>query len=156
MLAILALLLLAQCGGDDDGGSDGAAVDSPCDLADAALVQEVFGGTVASGIEGPARDCEFAITGGLVPDLQVFDAGEASIFDSVRSGYEDNRGGTIDVAGIGDEAFYPGDTGPILLVVKAGGQNFVVSAGEPFTEPPAGTDELVAELARRIAERLTS
>jgi len=151
--ALGAILLVSACGGGDDGGGSGA-VDSPCDLADAALVQEVFGGTVADGVEGVARNCEYLIEGGPVDDVNVYEFGAASSWDGLRSGYEDNRGGTTDVAGIGERAFYPGDVGPLSIIASAGGQNFSVNAYDAFTEAPSGTEELVAELARRIAARL--
>src|SRR3970040_559931 len=60
------LLVITACGG---GGSD---IASPCDLADAALVQSIFGGTIADGVEGVARNCEFTIEGGLVEAVNVY------------------------------------------------------------------------------------
>lgn len=158
--ALLALVVLAcgnGSGGEGDssnGNEDSATVESPCELADATMVQEVFGGTVAAGVEGPGRDCKFEISNGPVDDVQVFEFGPASQFDGVRSGYEDNRGGTTDVGGVGDEAFYPGDVGPVTLVVRAGGQVFAVSASDAFAEEPPGTDQMVADLARAIAAQI--
>ncbi|HEX9854139.1 MAG TPA: hypothetical protein VGC47_02390 [Acidimicrobiia bacterium] len=151
MATLLLGTALAACGGGDGGGAD---IDSPCDLADAAMVQEAFGGTVAAGVEGGARNCEFEISGGPVESLSVFHFGEASSFDGVRSGFEDNRGGTTDVAGIGDEAFYPNDRGPIEIVASADGEIFAVSVFVFFSDPPAGTDGMVADLSRAIVSRL--
>lgn len=158
-LIILALFVMVACGdGSGEDGSNGnggsSSVDSPCELADAAMVQEVFGGTVAEGVEGPGRDCNFQISNGPVDNVQVFEFGPAEQFEGVRSGYEDNRGGTTDVTGVGDEAFYPGDVGPVTLVVKAGSQVFAVDANDAFAEEPPGTDQMVADLARAIAARL--
>lgn len=156
-LVMAGMLVVAACGGEDggsSGGGSGSGVDSPCDLADAALVQEVFGGTVAPGEAGVARNCTFMIDGGAVARVNVYEFGVASQFSGVRSGYEDNRGGTVDVAGIGDEAFYPVDTGPLSIIATAGGQNFEVNAFDSFAEAPAGTDALVEDLAKRIAARL--
>lgn len=109
---------------------------------------------MSEGVEGPARDCDFQISNGPVDNVQVFEFGPAAQFDGVRSGYEDNRGGTTDVTGVGDEAFYPGDVGPVTLVVKAAGQVFAVDANDAFAEEPAGTDQMVADLARAIAAKL--
>jgi hypothetical protein len=155
-LVVAGLVIVAGCGGGDggSGGGAGTGVESPCELADAALVQDVFGGTVAPGEEGVARNCEFVIEGGSVPKVNIYEFGPAAQFDGVRSGYEDNRGGTVDVAGIGDEAFYPKDTGPLSIIATAGGQNFSVNAFDAFEEAPRGTDALVEELAKRIAARL--
>lgn len=144
---VLASLGLVACGG-------ASAVESPCELADAAMVQAVFGGTVSPGVEGGARDCEFSIVGGVVESLSVFEFGDSSTWDGVRSGYDDNRGGTSDVAGVGDEAFFPNDVGPLTLIVKAGPQNFAVDAADAFKELPPQTSDLVEELAKDIAARI--
>lgn len=153
---VLLVLLIASCGDGAGAGGDAATVESPCELADATMVEQAFGGTSSSGVEGPGRDCQFEISGGPVAKVQVFEFGPAAQFEGVRSGYEDNRGGTFDVAGIGEEAFYPGDVGPLTLVVKASGQVFSVSASDAFAEEPPGTEDMVADLARAIATRLGS
>lgn len=150
-LLMAALLIATACGGG------GANIDSPCDLADAALVQTYFEGTVADGAEGIARNCEFAIEGGLVDDVDVFDFGTDDRWDGTRSGFEDNRGGTTDVSGIGDEAFYPNDSGPTSLVVRAGGRIFEIDGGlGAFAqeEPSQQLIEAVANLAAAIADDL--
>jgi hypothetical protein len=138
----------AACGGG------GGGVDSPCDLADAAMVQEAFGGNVADGVEGEARNCDFEIAGGLVPSVNVYHFGDASGFEGTRSGFEDNRGGTTDVPGIGDEAFHPNDTGPGELVVSAGGVIFEVQVFALFGELAPGSEDAVAELATAMAADL--
>jgi len=147
--AVVAAASAAACGGGGGGG-----VDSPCDLADAAMVQEAFGGNVADGVEGEARNCDFEIAGGLVPSVNVYHFGDASGFEGTRSGFEDNLGGTTDVPGIGDEAFYSNDSGPTALVVSAGGVIFEVQVFALFVDLPAGSEEAVAALARAIATNL--
>lgn len=157
LVVVIAVIALA-CGNGEasSGGADvSGTVDSACELADAAMVQQVFGGTVSQGVEGPGRDCNFQITNGPVDNVQVFEFGPAAQFDGVRSGYEDNRGGTTDVAGVGEEAFFPGDVGPVTVVVKASGQVFAVDASDAFAEEPPGTDQMVADLARAIAANLS-
>lgn len=138
---------------DTEGGLD-VPVDDACLLADAEMVQEAFGGTVAPGYEGAGYACVFEISGGPVEDVRVREAGPASSFDGVRSGYHDNFEGSTDVPGIGDEAFYPNLIGPLTLVVSAAGQNFTVDAHDSFSEAPPGTEEMVADLARAIVARL--
>lgn len=138
---------------DTEGGLD-IPVDDACQLADAEMVQEVFGGTVAPGYEGPGYACVFEISGGPVEDVRVGEAGPASSFDGVRSGWHDNFEGTTDVPGIGDEAFYPNLIGPLTLIVSAAGQNFTIDADDAFSEAPPGIEEMVADLARAIVARL--
>jgi hypothetical protein len=145
--AVVVAASAAACGGG------GGGVDSPCDLADAAMVQEAFGGNVADGVEGEARNCDFEIAGGLVPSVNVYHFGDASGFEGTRSGFEDNRGGTTDVPGIGDEAFQP-NTGPGELVVSAGGVIFEVQVFALFGELAPGSEEAVADLARAIVSNL--
>jgi hypothetical protein len=153
MSILLLLVTVAACGG---GGSD---IASPCDLADAALVQSFFGGTVTDGVEGVARNCEFTIEGGLVEDVNVYYFGSDDGWDGTRSGFENNVGGTTDVPGIGDEAFYPNDNGPTSLVARAGGQIFEVAGGLSIfdtNEPSEDLIQAVADLAGAIADDLNN
>lgn len=142
--------MVAACGGDSGGGGN---ISSPCDLADAAMVQSVFGGTSVEGSEGEARNCSFSIEGVPVSSVSVFWFGAASGWEGTRDGYADNRGGVTDMSGIGDAAFHPNDSGPIEVVAQAGGEIFAVSVYS-FVEPPPGTPALVSELAQAIADNL--
>jgi hypothetical protein len=103
-LAALALVSAAAC-------DDGNETSSPCDLADAEMVGRFFAGTVAEGVEGDFFNCDFEIEDGPVHSVTVFDYGEANDWSSVRRGLVDNRGGVTDVDDLGNEAFYPNDTG---------------------------------------------
>lgn len=151
LLSLTIVLIAAACGGDSGGGGD---VSSPCDLADGALVQSVFGGTVAEGTEGVARNCSFEIEGGPVESIDVFWFGPASGWDGTREGFVNNRGGVTDISGIGDEAFYPNDAGPDEIVAHAGGETFAITVFNGFTELPAGTSDMVSDLAKAIADNL--
>lgn len=148
----LSIALIAAARDGETGG--GGNVSSPCGLADAAMVQPAFGGTVAEGSEGEARNCSFSIEGGTVSSVSIFSFGAASGWDGIREGYVDNRGGVTDVSGIGDEAFHPNDSGPIEVVVQAGGEIFAISVFNAFIEPPPETPDLVLELAQAIADDL--
>ena len=141
--------MVAACGGDAGGGG---GVSSPCDLADAALVESVFGGTVAEGSEGEARNCSFSIEGGPVSSVSVFSFGAASGWEGTREGYVANRGGVTDISGIGDGAFHPNDSGPIEVVAHAGGEIFAISVFYAFIEPSPAIPALVSELAQAIAD----
>jgi len=143
----LALACLAGCGGGDE-------ISSPCDLADAEMVGSVFGGTVAEGVEGEYFNCDFEIEGGPVLSVTVFDYGNVEGWDSTRQGFVDNRGGVTDVEGLGDEAFFPNDTGARELVVQSGGQIFSVTVFSGLDEPTAEAIEGIADLSKSIAERL--
>jgi hypothetical protein len=151
LLSLSVVLVAAACGNSGGGGGD---VSSPCDLADAALVESVFGGTVAEGTEGVARNCSFEIEGGPVSSIDVFWFGPASGWDGTRDGYVDNRGGVTDLSGIGDAAFHPNDAGPDEIVVHAGGEVFAITVFNGFTELPAGTSDQVSDLAKAIADNL--
>ena len=59
--------------------------------------------------------------------VDVFWFGLASSWDGTRDGFVENRGGATDVSGIGDEAFYPNDSGPIEVVAHAGGEIFAIT-----------------------------
>ncbi|MDH3844365.1 MAG: hypothetical protein OES69_10535, partial [Myxococcales bacterium] len=122
---------------------------------DAATVTSIFEGTASEGVPDIARNCRFEITDGEADSVSVFYFGADSSWDGVRQGFEDNRGGTTDVPGIGDEAFYPNDAGPSSLIVRANGIIFEVSAFIGLTFPPtlpsAALEAAVADLARTIA-----
>lgn len=152
------------CGGDGGPGGSGASggsgngltdAERACQLTDAATVTEVFEGTASDGAPGAARNCRFEITGGEAESVSVFFFGADSSWDGLRQGFEDNRGGTTDVSGIGDEAFYPNDVGPSSLVVRANGIAFQVSPllgiTFPASLPSAALEADVADLARTIA-----
>jgi len=147
---------LAACGGGGDGAS-GGDIGSPCDLVDASEVESVFGPTVSDGVEGEARNCSFGHDPGPVTSIDVYYFGGADGWDGTRSGFEDNRGGTTDLAGIGDEAFHPNDTGPQELVVRAGGEIFAITVFTSlFEDPDPAVAVAVAELATLIAADLGS
>jgi hypothetical protein len=141
LAASVPLVLLGACGGNDSGdeakGSAAAqssaepasAPTEPCDVTEPAVVQKAFGGTVADEKPGPARDCEYAITGGAADTVHVFYYGTAAEFDGIKSGYAANRGTLSDIAGVGDHAFSPGDVGANEIVALKGDTVFAVSVG---------------------------
>lgn len=151
-ILVAAVAILIACGGSDGGGG----ISSPCDLADAELVGSAFAGTVAEGVEGEFRNCDFEIEGGPVLSVTVFDYGNSDGWDSTREGYVDNRGGVTDVDALGDGAFFPNDTGARELVVQAGGQIFSVTVFSGFEEPTAEVINGVADLSNAIAQDLGS
>ena len=59
-----------------------------------------------------------------------------------------------DVEGLGDEAFFPNDTGARELVVQSGGHIFSVSVFSGLDEPTAEAIKGIADLSKSIAERL--
>jgi hypothetical protein len=146
----LLLLLVTACG----GGS--AEISSPCDLADADMVQTALGGTVSEGVEGDLLNCDFDIEGGPVLGVSVYDYDTAGSWDGTRQGFVDNRGGVTDVDDLGDAAFYPNDVGPQELVVQAGGRIFSVSIFTGLEEPSTGALNGLADLADAIATNLAS
>ena len=126
-----------------------------CGFVDADMVTAAFEGTASEGVPQDDASCEFELTdGGVVREVDVFFFGDDSGWESVRGGFEDFRGGTTDVAGVGDEAFYPNDSGPTNLVFRARGFIFEVVArielGPSDMLPPTVAED-VAELARAIA-----
>jgi hypothetical protein len=145
----LVIASLAACG--DDG-----EISSPCDLADAEMVGSSFAGTVSEGVEGDIFNCDFEIEGGPVFSVTVFDYGDADEWDSTRQGFVDNRSGVTDIDGLGDQAFYPNDSGPRELVVRAGGRIFSVTVFSGLDDPTVEAIEGIADLSAAIAERLGS
>lgn len=152
--------------GCGDGGNDGTGAtggtgsgltdaERACQLTDAATVTSIFEGTASEGVPGPARNCRFEITGGEATSVSVFYFGPDSGWEGTRQGFDDNLGGTTDVPGIGDEAFFANDSGPSSLVVRANGIIFEVSPLIPITIPPSvpstALEAAVADLARTIA-----
>lgn len=132
--------------------STGASVvdgDDPCGLVSAETVAEVFGGTSAAGAPGPARNCSFTIEAGVAPSVEVFYYGSASDWEGVKAGYEENRGGVTEVAGVGDEAYNPGDVGPYELVVRSGDAIFAVAVQSGGGGPEV--EEAIVVLAGEIA-----
>jgi hypothetical protein len=150
-LLVVLVAALVACGGEGGGGGE---ISSPCGLADAEMVQSAFGGTVAQGVEGEARNCDFVMEEGPVFAVDVFYYGSADAWESTRQGYEENRGGVTDVEGIGDAAFFPGDVGASELVVQSGGEIFSVTVFSGFEEPTVEVINGVADLSRAIADNL--
>ncbi|HEX6145242.1 MAG TPA: hypothetical protein VF083_00600 [Acidimicrobiia bacterium] len=129
--------------------SSGTAADDPCALATPEEVASAFAATSASGEEGIARNCSFTIVGGVAPSVEVFHYGSSSQWDGVKSGYEDNRGGVTDVAGIGDEAYHPNDVGPYEIVVRSGDVIFAVAVQTGTGGPEV--EAAILDLAGAIA-----
>jgi hypothetical protein len=154
MFGIATVLLFVSCGGsgsttssesDDDGatvpatestsstaGSATSTVgetvaEDPCALVTPEEVASAFAASSATGEAGIARNCSFTIVDGVASSVEVFHYGSSSQWDGVKSGYEDNRGGVTDVAGIGDEAYQPNDVGPYEIVVRSGDVIFAVA-----------------------------
>ena len=118
------------------------------------MVTAAFEGTASEGVPDIARNCRFELTGGEVDSVSVFYFGDDSRWEGTRQGFEDNTGGTTDVPGLGEEAFYPNNVGPYSLVVRANGIIFEVSASVAFlTTPSAGLAADVEELAGAIVGR---
>lgn len=155
--------VVALPGGGGGGGGGGLTRgEQACQIVSAATVTAAFEGTASAGVPGDDAACSFELTdGGVVESVDVFFFGNESGWAGTRSGFDEFRGGTTDVAGVGDEAFYANDRGPIGLVVRAGGIIFQVLARVPFDPfeqiPPdveATIAEDVAELARAIVTDL--
>lgn len=145
-VSLVTMLVAASCGGDGVATGD----EDPCSLVDATTVAESFGGESASGMAGNARNCSFTITNGIVPNVDVFHYGASSAWESTREGFEDNRGGTTDVSGVGDEAFHPNDRGPTEIVVRSGDIIFSVSV---FLLKGPEVEAAILDLAGEIADR---
>ena len=138
------------------GVGDGTAGTDPCNLATPEMVAAAFDGSSSPGVPGTARNCTFAVTGGSVPNVDVFYVdvfyyGTAAEWDGIRDGFESKRGGTTDVPGIGSGAFHPNDAGPTELVIMAGDTVYSVSAGSGASNE---VNADVAELATAIAGTL--
>lgn len=174
LIAVLVTCLLVACGGDaepeddvagqaqsapaedapptqdDEPDEDTSAADvTACSLATPDMVNAAFGGTAAEGVEGAARACTFAITGGSAASVTVFHYGGSSDWDGVQETYEDNRSGTIDVAGVGEEAFNPADVGVYELVARSGDVVFGVAvlSGPDSPGIPGGIVDLATAIA---------
>lgn len=158
-LLIVALLQGGACSGDPDDGRD---VDGDegrrdpsrraCDLVDAEMVMATFEGTADDGAPGIARNCEFLITGGQVETVSVYYFGVAEDWDGIREGYDENRGGTTDVEGIGNAAFYPNDRGRVELVVRTDDIVFALWVFVYPADTPPGVPEDVVALAQAIVD----
>ncbi len=133
---------------DEPAGEPAADAGAVCSLATADMVAAAFGGSAANGVEG-VRSCSFEITGGSASSVSVFLYGAASDWDEIRRVYEDNRGGTTDVTGVGDEAFNPNDVGEYDLVVLSGDVAFGVGVVTGPDSPDIPGD--MVELAQAIA-----
>jgi len=179
MLGFAAVLLIVSCGGTDSTtttGSDvadttvpeteaedatstttdaattttaGASADDPCALVTPEEVAAVFAAASASGEAGIARNCLFTLVDGLASDVVVFHYGSSSGWGGIKGGYEDNRGGVTDVAGIGEGAYHPNDVGPYEIVVRSGDVVFAVAvqSGRGGPEVEAAILELVGVIA---------
>jgi len=178
MLGLAAALLVVSCGGTDsttttvsdaaettvpEAAADptstttdpattttrGASADDPCALVTPEEVAAVFAAASASGEAGVARNCSFTLVDGLAPSVEVFHYGSSSGWDGIKGGYEDNRGGVTDVAGIGEGAYHPNDVGPYEIVVQSGDVVFAVAVQSGSGGPEVET--AILELAGVIA-----
>jgi len=164
-LAVAALLTVSACGGDSDStnpskpaqrtaanASDaGSSPTDPCSLTSKETIQQAFGGTVADGKPDHARNCVYAITGGSVRKAVIFHYGTSAEADGIRAGYESNRGPLEDLAGIGEEAYSPGDVGQNEVVAVSGDTVFAVGVNALSPTPVAPG---VKRLAKLIADDL--
>jgi hypothetical protein len=126
-----------------------ASADDPCALVTPEEVAAVFAAGSASGEAGMARNCSFTLVDGLAPSVEVFHYGSSSGWDGIRSGYEDNRGGITDVAGVGEEAYHPNDVGAYEIVVRSDDVVFAVAvqSGPGGAEVEAAILELAGVIA---------
>jgi hypothetical protein len=123
--------------------------DDPCALVTPEDVASAFTASSASGEAGIARNCSFTIVDGVAASVEVFHYGSSSQWDGVKSGYEDNRSGVTDVAGIGDEAYQPNDVGPYEIVVRSGDVIFAVAVQTGTGGPEV--EAAILDLAEIIA-----
>jgi hypothetical protein len=124
--------------------------EDPCALATPEQVAAAFGGTSASGAPGLApRTCTYTVVGGVTPTVDVFHFGASEHWDDVKIGYVENRGGTTEVTGVGEEAYNPNDAGPYELVVRSDDVIFAVAvlSGSGGPEVEAAILELAGEIA---------
>jgi hypothetical protein len=133
-------------------GTTAPGTTDPCAITTPAAIQQVVGGTVADGVPGHARNCEYAVDGGAVRTVAIFQFGTAAEFEGIESGYQANRGPLETIPDIGADAFSPGDVGQNEIVVRAGDTVFAVgvNAVSATTINPE-----VKELAARIATALS-
>jgi hypothetical protein len=126
-----------------------ATAEDPCALATPEQVAAAFGAASASGEAGIARNCSYTLEGGIAPAVEVYHFGSSSGWDGVRSGYEENRGGTIDVDGVGEDAYYPNDFAPYELVVLSDDAVFAVAVqmGDLGPEVEAAILDLAGAIA---------
>ena len=126
----------------------GGSALAPCDVTEPAVVASVFGGTAQGEQPGSARNCTYRLSGGTVPQVEVFSYGPADQWDGVRGGYVANRGGVTDVTGIGDAAFRTKDAVAEVVVRTARGIFSVALVPRPRD---AAVVARLDDLARRIA-----
>jgi len=178
MLGLAAALLAVSCGGTDSTtttfsdtaettvpeiGADptstisdpattttgGASADDPCALVTPEEVAAVFAAASASGEAGVARNCSFTLVDGLAPSVEVFLYGPSSAWEGIKGGYEDNRGGVTDVAGVGEGTYHPNDVGPYEIVARSGDVVFAVAVQSGSGGPEV--EAAILELAGVIA-----
>lgn len=125
------------------------ATEDPCALVTPEVVASTFGATSASGEAGIAGYCSFTLADGVASSVVVFHYGSSSEWDGVKSGYEDNRGGTTEVPGLGEEAYQPNDVGPYEIVVRSGDVIFAVAVQTGRGGPEV--EAAIMDLAQAIA-----
>jgi hypothetical protein len=127
----------------------GASADDPCALVTPEQVAAVFAAASATGEAGVAFNCSFTLVDGLAPSVEVFLYGPSSAWEGIKDGYEDNRGGVTDVAGVGEGAYHPNDAGPYEIVVQSGDVVFAVAVQSGSGGPEV--EAAILELAGVIA-----
>lgn len=148
----------SQQAGDSGGQNDGAvALPSVCSLLTNAEIQAQFtfemappvdsgGGTGATSPDCNWKPVEFQPTfGGVQVIVQKFDQG---YFDFIKGPT------AIDVAGLGDAAFWSQPTNPFTLQMKKGNLHFSLYVVAGSNDPPESVQQKVINLANNVLAHL--
>lgn len=133
---------LSACGLGDDVASETA---NPCDLLTAADVQAATGQATEEGMQ--VQDvCVWSTDGGGKLSAGVLQGGDELFQSSIRASTE----GGSQVGGVGDKAFFFGNTQLAFIQVLQGETNMRLD----YSGPGAPGEAEMTDLARKAVERL--
>lgn len=141
VVAALAIMP-AACGLGDDATAE---LGNPCELLTASDIQGATGQATENGNRGPENVCAWRTDGGGVFSLGVHPGGQGGFDSAIRA-----SGEGVQVSGVGERAFFAGNTQFSFLQVLKEEQNVRLD----YSGPNAPDQGKMTDLARKALEGL--
>ena len=142
-LVVAALAIMpSACGLGDDVN---AGVGNPCELLNTSDIQAATGQATENGNRGPENVCAWRTDGGGVFSVGVHPGGQGGFDSAIRA-----SGEGVQVSGVGERAFFAGNTQFSFLQVLQEEKNVRLD----YSGPNAPDQAKITDLARKALEGL--
>ena len=142
-LVVAALAIMpSACGLGDDVN---AGVGNPCELLNTSDIQAATGQATENGNRGPENVCAWRTDGGGVFSVGVHPGGQGGFDSAIRA-----SGEGVQVSGVGERAFFAGNTQFSFLQVLQEEKNVRLD----YSGPNAPDQAKMTDLARKALEGL--